>query len=91
MQKAQLVPIAIYLRALVSVNAKQPKPQNVFFLQPVFPLNAYQMQEFQGCSSTSHYHLNADMLYSNFLLLFHLPALLVTVTDKVGPEALHVS
>lgn len=54
-----------------------------FFLQPWFPLNTEQMLEIQGFSSTAHYHLNAGMLYSSFLLLFNLPALLITITYRL--------
>lgn len=54
-----------------------------FFLQPWFPLNAEQMLEIQGFSSAAHYHLNAGVLYSSFLLLFNLPALLVAMTYRL--------
>ena len=75
------MPVFIHLRALVFANVKQPKP--TMFVQLRFPLNAEQMQEIQGLSSGAHCHLNADMLYSSFLLVIHLPALLVTAAERL--------
>lgn len=80
-ESSTLMPLFFHLRALVFINVEWPKP--VVFLQP---LNVEQMLEIQGFSSTARYHLKVDMLYSSFLLLFHLPSLLVSTVERLAQK-----
>lgn len=73
-----------YSRALISINAKWPKP--TVFLKPRFPLNCKWMLEIWGFSSTADCNTECKHITWNFLFLFCLPALLFPMKERLAQK-----